>query len=55
MRILGVVHELPEHRIVEECVTTYNGTYRKTQKSKLIQKFSFQPVDIQDAGIHCSH
>ena len=28
-----------------------NGTYRKTQKSKLIQKFSFQPVDLQEPCI----
>ena len=28
-----------------------NGTYRKTQKSKLIQKFSFQPVDVQEPYI----
>ena len=27
------------------------GTYRKTQKSKLIQKFSFQPVDLQEPYI----
>ena len=31
--------ELPEHRVVEEFATSSNGTYRKTQKSKLIQKF----------------
>ena len=37
--------ELPEHRVVEECATPMARTmYRKTQKSKLIQKFSFQPV-----------
>ena len=28
-----------------------NGTYRKRQKSKLIQKFSFQPVDLQEPYI----
>ena len=35
--------ELLEHRVVEECVALFNsiGTYRKTQKSKLIQKLSF--------------
>ena len=29
----------------------FNGTYRKTQKSKLIQKFSFQPVYLQESYI----
>ncbi|CAL8328785.1 unnamed protein product [Merluccius merluccius] len=34
--------ELLEHCVVEDCVTLFNsnGTYRKTQKSKLIQKLS---------------
>ena len=42
--------ELLEHRIVEECVALFNsnGTYRKTQKSKLIQKLSLQSVDLQE-------
>ena len=41
--------ELLEHRVIEECVSLFNSnaTYRKTQKSKLIQKLSLQPVDIQ--------
>ena len=32
--------QLLEHRVVEECMTLFNsnGTYRKTQKNKLIQK-----------------
>jgi len=43
------LHELLEHHVVEECVALFNshGTYRKTQKSKLIQKFSLQPIDLQ--------
>ena len=47
------LHELLEHRVVEECVALFNsnGTYRKTQKSKLIQKFSPQPVDLQEPYI----
>ena len=47
------LHELLEHRVVEECVALFNsnGTYRKTQKSKLIQKFSLQPVDQQEPYI----
>ena len=32
-------------------VCNSNGTYRKRQKSKLIQKFSFQPVDLQEPYI----
>ena len=45
--------ELLEHRIVEECVALFNsnGTYRKTQKSKLIQKLSLQSVDLQEPYI----
>ena len=42
--------ELLEHRVIEECVGLFNsnGTYRKTQKSKLIQKLSIQPVNLQE-------
>ena len=45
--------ELLEHRAVEECVALFNcnGTYRKTQKSKLIQKLSLQYVDLQEPYI----
>lgn len=41
--------ELLEHHVVEECVALFNsnGTYRKTQKSKLIQKLCLQSVDLQ--------
>ena len=41
--------ELLEHRVVEESVALFNsnGTYRKTQKSQIIQKLSLQPVDTQ--------
>ena len=47
------LHELLEHRVVEECLALFNsnGTYRKTQKSKLIQKFSLHPVDLQEPYI----
>ena len=42
--------KLLEHRVVEECVSLFNsnGTYRKTQKSKLVQKFSLQSVYLQE-------
>lgn len=42
--------ELLAHRVVEECVALFNsnGTYRKTQKSKLIQKLSLQLVNLQE-------
>ena len=42
--------KLLEHRVVEACVSLFNsnGTYRKTQKSKLVQKFSLQSVDLQE-------
>ena len=45
--------ELLEHRVVEECVALFNcnGTYRKTQRSKRIQKFSLQYVDLQEPYI----
>lgn len=45
--------ELLEHRVVEECVALFNstGTYRKTQKSKLVQKFSLQSIDLQEPYI----
>ncbi|KAG1680240.1 hypothetical protein GQR58_012475 [Nymphon striatum] len=45
--------ELLEHRVVEESVALFNsnGTYRKTQKSQLIQKLSLQPVDLQEPYI----
>ena len=38
--------KLLEHCVVEECASLFNsnGTYRKTQKSKLVQKFSLQSV-----------
>jgi hypothetical protein len=44
------LNDLLEHRVVEECLALFNsnGTYRKTQKSKLIQKLSLQPVDLQE-------
>ena len=41
------LHELLEHRVVEECVTLFNSN-GKRQKAKLIQKFSLQPLDLQE-------
>ena len=40
--------ELMKHCISEECLTLFNadGTFRKTQKSKLLQKLELQPLDI---------
>ena len=38
--------EFPEHRVVEECATPMVCTERQ-----LIQKFSFQPVDLQEPYI----
>ena len=45
--------QLLEHRVVEECMTLLNsdGIYRKTQKSKLIQKLSLQYIDLQEPYI----
>ena len=42
--------ELLEHRVVEECVALFNcdGTYRKNQRNKLIQKLCLQCVDLQE-------
>ena len=43
--------ELLEHRVVEECLALFNSnrTYRKTQKSKLIQKLSLKAVVLQES------
>ena len=43
--------ELRQHRVIDECVTLFNcnGTYRKTQKSKLIQKLFLQPIALQES------
>ncbi|KAK7065892.1 hypothetical protein SK128_018960 [Halocaridina rubra] len=45
--------ELLEHRAAEESVALFNpnGTYKKTQKSQIIQKLSLQPVDLQEPYI----
>ena len=42
--------ELFEHRVVKECVAlfNYNSTYRKTQKSQLLQKLCLQSVNLQE-------
>ena len=38
-----------KHRLTEECLTLFNvnGTFRKTQKSKLLQKLAQQSHDVQ--------
>ena len=54
--LLDIVHtflntpQQHEHCVVEGCVSLFNpnGTYRKTQKSKLIQKLSLQPIAIKE-------
>ena len=40
--------ELMKHRVSEESLTLFNanGTFRKTQKSKLLQKLVLQPLDV---------
>jgi len=40
--------KLMKHRISEECLTLFNvnGTFRKTQKSKLVQKLTLQPFNV---------
>ena len=37
-----------KHHISEEYLTPFNpnGTFRKTQKSKLLQKLALQPLDV---------
>ena len=41
--------EVMKHRLTEECLTLFNvnGTFRKTQKSKILQKLTQQPLDVQ--------
>ena len=40
--------ELMKHRVSEQCLTLFNanGTFRKIQKSKLLQKLALQPLDV---------
>ena len=40
--------ELMKHCISEECLALFNvnGTFRKTQKSKLVQKITLQPFNV---------
>ena len=42
--------DLLQHRVIEECVALFNSncTYRKTQKSKLIQTLSLKSVKLQE-------
>jgi hypothetical protein len=47
----GGLVDLPtilQHRVTHECLSIFNvnGTYRKAQKSKLVEKFSLQSVNI---------
>jgi hypothetical protein len=55
--VLVNLHELLEHRVIEECVALFNsnGTYRKTLNSKLMQKLSLQPVTLQEPYIAHRH
>lgn len=41
--------EVMKHLLTEECLTLFNvnGTFRKTQKNKLLQKLTQQPLDVQ--------
>lgn len=49
--------ELLEFRVLEESVALFNsnGTYGKTQKSRIIQKLSLQPVGMQEPYIALIH
>ena len=44
---LASLQEVTKHRLTEECLVLFNanGTFRKTQKSKLLQKLIRQPQD----------
>ena len=43
--------DVPEFPKLEECVSLFSssGTFRKVQKSKLLQKLSLQPMTLQEA------
>ena len=45
--------DLLEHRVVDECMSLFNSNviFRKTQKSKIIQKMTMNTVEIQGAYI----
>ena len=40
--------ELMKHCVSEECLALFNanGTFKNTQKSKLLQKLAMQPLDV---------
>ena len=40
--------EVMKHRLTEECLSLFNvnGTFRKTQKSKLLEKLTQQPINV---------
>ena len=44
------LHDLLEYRIVDECMALFNsnGTHRKTQKSKLLQKLSMNIIELHE-------
>ena len=44
------LHDLLEYRIVDECMALFNsnGAYRKTQKSKLLQKLSMNIIELHE-------
>lgn len=46
---LVLLPEVIKHCLSEECLALFNvnGTFRKTQKSKLLQKLTLQPIDVQ--------
>lgn len=48
-----VLSEVMEHRVTEECLPIFNvnGTMRKGQKSKLVERFNFVELDPLDSYI----
>ena len=44
-----LLSEVMKHRVSDECLALFNvnGTFRKTQKSKLLQKLTQQPLDVR--------
>ncbi|CAB3976667.1 Hypothetical predicted protein [Paramuricea clavata] len=45
---LMMLSDVMKYRITEECLTLFNvnGTFRKTQKSKILQKLTQEPIDV---------
>ena len=44
-----LLSEVMKHRVSDECLALFNvnGTFRKTQKSKLLQKLTQQPLEVR--------